>query len=343
MLTPPDLAPGAISTTLRDRYGLRARTATFLPLGADINSFVFRVDAEDGTPYFLKLRRGEFDEIAVDVPAALHEQGIRQVMAPLATLSQRWWTNAHGYTWLLYPFFEGENGYHTTLSDAQWIAFGRTFRAIHDATLPPELAARVPREDYSPRWCDAVRDFDRQVETRAWDDRYARQLAGFWRAKRSEIRAIVDRTEALGTLLRGRTDPYVLCHTDMHPANLLVGTNGDLALVDWDAPLYAPKERDLIFLGGGIGQMWREAREETLFYQGYGPAEIDLVAFSYYRYTRIVDDIASYGMEIFGEQSSEEDRENGLRRLTGQFLPDHVVDGAHQTFERLQDLPDLRH
>lgn len=335
MLTPPDLSHDTIIATLRDQYGLRAATATFLPLGADINAFVFRVDAQDGVAYFLKLRRGEFDEIAVDVPVALHEQGISQVMAPLATLARRWWANAHSFIWLLYPFFEGHNAYYTDLSDAQWIAFGHTFRAIHDATLPPELAARVPREDYSPRWRDVVRDLDQQVEAREWNEPYARQLAAFWLAKRSDIRAIIDRTEALAALLRGRAVPFVLCHTDMHPANLLVGANGDLALVDWDAPLYAPKERDVIFLGGGIGQTWRDAREEALFYQGYGPAEIDLMAFSYYRYTRIVDDIASYGMEIFGEQSGEEDRENALRRLTGQFLPDHVVDGAHQTFERL--------
>jgi hypothetical protein len=48
------------------------------------------------TPYFLKLKRENFAEVAVAVPAFLHAQGIRQVMAALPTVTQQLWASGHG-------------------------------------------------------------------------------------------------------------------------------------------------------------------------------------------------------------------------------------------------------
>ena len=39
----------------------------------------------------------------------------------------------------------------------------------------------------------------------------------------------------------------------VHAGNVLLGDNDKLAIVDWDNPIMAPKERDLMFVGGGIG------------------------------------------------------------------------------------------
>ncbi len=343
MLTPPDIASDTIIAFLGEHYALCARQVTFLPIGADANAAVFRVNTDDDTPYFLKLKRGEFDEVAVSIPAYLRAHGIPRVMAPLATTAGRLWASGHGFTWILYPYFEGENGFRLPLSDAQWVALGQSLRAVHASALPPALASRVPREDYAPRWRDIVMSYDRQVETRVHDDTedpFARRLAAFWLTRRDEIHAMVERAEQLGQMLRQRTsaaDGFVLCHTDLHAGNVLLSARDELelAIVDWDAPIFAPKERDLMFIGGGIGAIWDTAREEALFYQGYGATDIDPVALSYYRYERIVEDLAAYGEQIFEAQGSAEDREHGLVGTIGQFNPGRVVSIAHQTYERL--------
>lgn len=45
-------------------------------------------------------------------------------------------------------------------------------------------------------------------------------------------------------------------------------------IVDWDNPILAPKERDLMFAGGGQGVAGHSAaEEEALFYEGYGETE----------------------------------------------------------------------
>jgi spectinomycin phosphotransferase len=340
MLTPPGISAETITARLGDCYGLRISQVTFLPIGADANAAVYRVVADDSTPYFLKLRRGDFDEIAVAVPAFLHTQGISQVMAPLMTTTRDLWASGHGFTWILYPYFEGSNGFEKPLSDAQWVTFGRTLKAVHSSVLPPKLARRAPREVYSPQWRDIVTRFDEQIETSTYADPVAQHLAAFWVSQRQDIRTMVERAQQLGQALRqraGASEAYVLCHADIHAWNVLLHANDEreLAIVDWDNPIFALKERDLMFIGGGVGAIWDSAREETLFYQGYGATDIDPVALSYYRYERIVEDVAAYGEQIFREQGSAEDREEGLRQLMGQFRPGHLVDIAHRTYERL--------
>lgn len=346
MLTPPDIAADTITALLRDEYALRVRQVAFLPIGADANAAVFRVETDDATPYFLKLKRGDFDEIAVSIPAYLRTHGIPQVMAPLATTAGQLWASGHGFTWILYPYFEGENGFAQPLADAQWVALGQSLRAVHAmhaSSLPPDLASRVPREDYGPRWRDIVMYYDREVEARAYDnsdDPFAGRLSAFWLTRRDEIHAMVERAERLGQLLRqraGAADTFVLCHTDLHAGNILLSARDELelAIVDWDAPIFAPRERDLMFIGGGIGGIWDTAREEALFYQGYGATDVDPVALSYYRYERIVEDLAAYGEQIFEAQGSAEDREHGLEGTMGQFNPGRVVSIAHRTYERV--------
>ncbi len=60
------------------------------------------------------------------------------------------------------------------------------------------------------------------------------------------------------------------------------------------------------------------------------------MALSYYRYERIVEDVAAYGEQIFEAQGSAEDREHGLEGTMGQFDSGRVVSIAHQTYERVR-------
>jgi spectinomycin phosphotransferase len=335
MLTPPDLSPDVIAAYVRDAYSIDVTQVTFLPIGADADAAVYRLDSIEGTAYFLKLRRARFDEVAVAVPAFLHAHGAPAVMAPFLTTGGALWTNRHGFAWILYPFFDGPNGFQRPLSAVQWLTLGKSLRAVHAAVLPASVADRIPREDYSPRWRDIVTAYGEQVEGDRFADPIAERLAAGWREKGREIATLVERAADLAQELQQRSLPVVLCHTDLHAGNVLLGADGELAIVDWDDPILAPKERDLMFFGAGVGAIWDTPREEALFYQGYGPVEIDPDALAYYRYERIVADFASYGEQIFEAQGSEEDRENGVRKVMGQFEPGRVIAIAHRTYQRL--------
>jgi spectinomycin phosphotransferase len=335
MLEKPDLPDEKIIACLHDAFGLHITQVTFLPFGW-VNNALYRVTADSGTPYFLKLRRGPFNEIAVAVPAFLHAQGIRQVVAPLATTIHTLWVNEHGFDWTLYPFFDGKTGFEVALSQPHWIALGASMKAIHTTKLPADLAERVPQEDYSPRWRNTVKIFHKQVEQDRYADPIAAKLGAFWLTKRDEIESIVDRAEQLAQALQSRSVKLTVCHSDLHGRNVLVGADNEVAIVDWDAPILAPKERDLMFIGGGVGGIWNNDQEARWFYQGYGQPEIDLVALCYYRYERIVVDIAEYSEQIFGMQGSVAERQKGLG-LMNQFLPNNVVDIAHKSYQQLAE------
>jgi spectinomycin phosphotransferase len=144
-----------------------------------------------------------------------------------------------------------------------------------------------------------------------------------------EIRVLMARAQQLALQLQSQELELVLCHADLHAGNLLVENDGTLYIIDWDEILLAPKERDLMYIGGGLLGGWRSpAEEEALFYQGYGSSEIDPVALAYYRYERIIQDLAIYSEELLSVHGSREEREQSFRYMASNFNPGGVLEIA---------------
>ena len=332
MLTKPDIADELIISRLQDEYDLNVSTLTFLPLGADMGTAVYRIVADDGAAcaYFLKLRKG-FDEISVTVPLFLKSQGIKEIIAPLETKSNRGWADFGEYKIILYPFIEGKNGFEMELSDSHKRTFGTALKAIHSAQLPQELKKQIPQESYSPKFREQVKEFQRQVENTTFSDINAAKLADFIKSKRAEIDRLIKRTEELASELQSQSHELVLCHTDIHGGNILITNDNQFYIVDWDAPLLAPKERDLMFIGGGIDDIWKSKRDESIFYEGYGKADIDFTVMAYYRYERVIEDLAAYAEQLLLTNEGGADREEAYRRFTGNFEPDQTIEIAEKT------------
>jgi len=327
VLEPPDLPAELIAAGLRGGWGLAAAAVTFLPLGADPDSAVYRVEAGGG--YFLKLRRGEVAAAALAVPRFLADRGVGHLIPALPTRPGQLSVPLAGYAATLYPFIEGRNAFQRPLSEPQWSRFGATLRAVHTAELPAELAALLPRESYPPTGRDAVTGYlaAGPAGPGAGDPIVAR-LVELLDARAGRIRHLVERAGLLAAVLRERDLPLVLCHSDIHAGNLLVTADDEIYLVDWDTPVLAPKERDLMFVGAGIGGVWHTAREQQLFYRGYGDVPVDPVAVAYYRYERIIADIAAFCAEIRSTDRARADREQSLAYLSGQFEPAAEIDIA---------------
>jgi spectinomycin phosphotransferase len=126
-----------------------------------------------------------------------------------------------------------------------------------------------------------------------------------------------------------RPPAFVLCHADLHAGNVLVPDPAHFYIVDWDNPLLAPKERDLMSIGAGLMGGWRSpAEEESLFYQGYGPTTINPTALAYYRYERIIDDIAVFCDQLLETTAGGEDRAQSFAYLASNFLPNGTIEIA---------------
>ena len=174
-----------------------------------------------------------------------------------------------------------------------------------------------------------------RIETDTYADPVAAKVASFLKGRRAEVLDLVEQTERCARALLACSPEFVLCHSDLHAGNIFIDAHGALYLVDWDNPILAPKERDLMYAGGGQFRNTRTPdEEERLFYQGYGQTALDLNALAYYRYERIVEDIAVYCEQLFLSGDGGADREQALHYLTSNFLPGGTIEIAYRAYKR---------
>jgi spectinomycin phosphotransferase len=326
MLERPHLLDGSINEALLTHYGISVIEIVFLPLGNDSATSAYRVLTTEGMTYFLKARgRGRFSAPSLDVPRHLHDLGLPHIVAPLPTVRQALSVAVAGYTLSLYPFIDGRVGAKARLSEQHWHQFGALVRQVHDCQLPKGLLEIVPRETFVPNQRSAIDQLQAAVDGQLFRTAEEREFATFWRAQQDLINILLMRTDQLGRRLCQASSPLVLCHADMHVWNLLIDTGRQLWLIDWDETMLALRERDLMFVVGGIGNridQW----QTTCFLDGYGESVIDQLALAYYRYAWAVQDMAACGEQVFFlPDLSDGARRAALRSFVDLFAPGSIV------------------
>lgn len=333
MIKKQSLSDSLITSNINTYYGIDVATLTFLALGADMHASVYKAQAHDQRSYFVKLKRGHHRDISVMIVELLHKAGIQEIVPPIKTIRGHSTKAIEDATLIVYPFVEGEDGFSRNLSDNQWIKLGKALRRIHEMELPPAIQNRVRREEYSPRWRQIVRSL--YSTTELVDDEVALKLGKFIKQNKQIIHRLLDRAEQLAHKVQEQSPPFVLCHSDIHGGNVLIDGNDTIYIVDWDDPIMAPKERDLMFIGAGVALVWNKPREEALFYKGYGETEVNSTLLAYYRHERIVEDIALYSQALLLNGDGGDSRPEMYKQFVDMFKPQGVVEMAFKTDEAI--------
>lgn len=319
---------------LRTHYAIDVVRLTPLTLGADPNALTYKGLGSKGLVYFIKLKTQGHDDLAATLVSLLYDAGIKQVIPPIKTKDQKSAQALDRGTLIVYPFVEGENGFQRPLTNEQWIALGKTMHAVHQFKLPKSLQLKAIA--YSPKWQDRVRALYPYMASPPQKDPIACKLFTFMQAHESTIHRLVDRAEFLAQKVQKQAHAAVLCHSDLHGGNVLIDQNGQLFIVDWDEPVMAPKERDLMFIGGGVANVWNQPHESAHFYEGYGEVEIDRMLLAYYRHERIVEDIAIYGHALLSTTVESTEKATMCQHFIDMFEPQGVIDVAFQTDEAFE-------
>ncbi len=185
MLDPPAISDDDIVARCRRAFGLFAEAVEFLPLGYDVDAWVYRVHAADGDR-FLKIRRGPVNEASLVVPAQLAARGIPHLVASIATTSGALF-DAGDLAFVLFPYIDGTSGGDAGLSRAQWTELGATLRAIHDLPVDDALRWMLRVEDFEPVWVPTLRVLEETLE--GVRDPLQRELAALWSSHRSPIQS----------------------------------------------------------------------------------------------------------------------------------------------------------
>lgn len=329
-LEPPRIADNIIVEALEVQYDLAVVALTFLPIGNDPASWVYRVEAGEGLVFFLKVRaRNGFSAASLRVPYALQQQGLPHVLAPLPKGDGALWVDVEAFMLALYPFVEGQNGAEAGLSTEQWRAFGALVKQIHTCRLPAEISQHVRHERFVPSRRHVIAQLEEVIHRNAVTGDLQEEWLATWQSQREVIGTLVARVDRLGDHLRRTKAPRTLCHADMHPWNVHLDGAGDWWLIDWDDVVLARKECDLMFVVGGIGGDGVGPRQTEWFLQGYGNDAINALALAYYRTAWAVQDIAAYGEELFFTPNlGYESRRAALRGFKSLFNPGNIVERA---------------
>jgi spectinomycin phosphotransferase len=325
MVETSDAEIAAISECLARAYGVGAEQVISLPLGNDAQAAVYRIQTVDHATLFLKVRFGPVFEPGLLVARALHDRGVSRVIAPLSTRQRTLWApldGTDGWSVVVYPFIEGQSAKIVGMNADQWRTFGGAMRAVHGSGLGEVFRDQIRVEDFTLPAADVVRRLLTELDRVPLTSAAATEFAAFWRAHTDRITGVLARAEDLGRQLRHREFEMVLCHGDIHLTNVLVGNDGQIWLVDWDGPLVAPRERDLLFVvGSRIGRR-PTPREEDWFFEGYGPTMVDPIALIYYRYERRIEDLGENSTRVFhDDRLSEAERAETAAATEAFFAP----------------------
>ncbi|GLV60750.1 spectinomycin phosphotransferase [Dictyobacter sp. S3.2.2.5] len=331
-----DVGEDVLAACLDEYYGLTAMELTFLPGGLDYDAAVYRVVSERGEAFLLKITGRELYEASYLVPAYLREQGVEALVAPIATLEGGLWTRLGERTVVVYPFIDGDASWNG-MTEQNWRDVGSIFRQIHQIVPPVGVQGTLRRETF---------DVGVYVgRMRAFEDRYVRQngegrnvpeqvLLASWREQRATIHRVMERLEVLGGILQRQAGPLVVCHADLHPANLIRDRAGHVFVIDWDEVMLALRERDFLFVGEpetGPG-----GSDRPPFFQGYGEARIDWTALTYYRYERVAQDLIECAQNVFlKEHLSEASKEAEASLFQSLLASGGEIEAAYAAEARL--------
>ncbi|HGF1426424.1 TPA: aminoglycoside O-phosphotransferase APH(9)-Ia [Legionella pneumophila] len=312
---------------LKVYYGIDIHAVQLIVGGADMNAFGYKADSESNS-YFVKLKYGHHDEINLSIIRLLYVSGIKEIIFPIYTRDTKLFQQIDHFKIIVYPFIDAPNGFTQNLTEKQWQQLGKVLRQIHETSVPTAIQQRLRKETYSPKWREMVRSFYNKIGFDDSDDQITADFKSFFNQKIDSIHRLVDSSEELSQKIQPDLDKYVLCHSDVHAGNVLVVNEESIYIIDWDEPMLAPKERDLMFIGGGIGNVWNKHHEIDYFYEGYGKTNVDKIILSYYRHERIVEDIAVYGQDLLSRDQNDESRLESFKHFKSMFDPNNVVEIA---------------
>jgi spectinomycin phosphotransferase len=243
MLTPPDdLSTDQLSSYLHEHWGLRGAKATYAPVGH--GSHNWKVVTADGSRWFAKASRSgpdaDFSRATLQTAAALREAGLEFVLAPIRDLSGQVRRQvAPDWDLSVFPFIEGRNPNFRSSERAQ---VAEILGQLHAFRPLPDVALRWEPGWYQPELRQILAD----DLDRPWNDGpYGERARSLLSHSRAEIERLLDLSDDLVAQLACSDEPPVITHGEPHAGNIMLDSTGAARLIDCDALMAAPRERDL--------------------------------------------------------------------------------------------------
>ena len=290
-------------------YEIKPERARFLPYGEC--GWIYHIHTFDAA-YVLKLKQpdlcgGSFTQQIINTHMALYyDYGIRQISAPPLRATSGDYINTLGdYDAIVVPYIEGTPAYDMTLSDLHQRKLGSLVATLHRCKLHAD--ERPPVERFSLRFARKLGDIFREIqaaEGQSTFNRWQQQTVDALQQAYPKLKKMAAQFAALAKVLRSDADlndNFVLCHGDPSSGNVIVSPDDNVYLIDWDAPIMAPPERDLFHL-----RQWPMAMDNYQNMMDY--PDMDARVLHYYQLEWDLQEVVEFGERIlYGADDAEQD------------------------------------
>ncbi|MDD9955858.1 MAG: aminoglycoside phosphotransferase family protein [Anaerolineaceae bacterium] len=312
MLSEPALSHDRIGEAVKRLWERQVVTLAFLPPGGEC-SWGYRLNTAAGECLFLKLSQPRVcgsalcEQNLAAADSLSRALGAERIVSAWRSRRGRFLETIDAYQARLQPWVEGvafmdlpdgpDSGQQRRLGDL--VADIHSFR----------LAQRPLDEDYPAAeirdWPQLLKALDAPATERSPTQL---ALADLLREAQPRMARWIEAWHDLVGRVRAAGHPCVFCHGDPSGGNVLVRPDGSLALVDLDAPAWAPRERDLFHL-----RLWPAALEA--YHRRVPDVEVDAVLLRLYQLAWDIGEVVDYGWRALLTQQSVAQQRHDLREL----------------------------
>jgi spectinomycin phosphotransferase len=251
MITEADLTHDALYYWLLQTYHLATQQMTFLPQGKCAWVYHIKANNED---FILKLWRPGLCRTPYSVQgiqtvqALYYDFGITQMTPPPLRGTTGLYVNSLApYEAVLLKYMEGVSAEDADLTEIQQRQLGALLGRIHRSKL--HTRERPDQEDYGAEVPDIIERIlaEANKPTRRYAPFHFKVLDAIQRVQtqiRERLTSFVDQRRMLWHDTGLRADS-VVCHGNPKLDNLILTPDDSITLIDWDHPVFAPRERDL--------------------------------------------------------------------------------------------------
>lgn len=310
---------------VREDFGIPLIGAHPTGLGADARSATYRGVCADGSAYAVKTSTAA--QSGLEVADVLASQGVPGVAAPVRALDGSLAVLEDGVWLSVVPWLDGRRALDGGMTPAQWQQLGRLLALVHDVDprLPALRDLPVVSTDCAGLVA-AARAMGGRLAVLGDEDPLAAELRVLWREHQDAVLAVADRAEALAHTVADTGGSDVVCHTDPHQGNIVVGADDTVWLLDWDDAVRAPREADLMFaLGGVLAFAPVTTREQDGFFDGYGSRDWEPGRMTYFQCLRALDDVLSWAEDVVATTRQTQARRAALDIVHGILSPAGLV------------------
>ncbi|HEX3049279.1 MAG TPA: aminoglycoside phosphotransferase family protein [Aggregatilineaceae bacterium] len=285
---------------LVERYGLADVRLSPAPHGFVAETYY--VDSASGR-YFAKFVKPSLGAVTIapSLPLLreLKQLGVDQITYPIPTTDGQLSVPLGGALFILFNCVAGD-----WVFDYPFEPYIRLLAEIHH--LSDRIQSPLLRETYELAFMDDLRAYCKRLWTGAFDQEQEKALATWAVDCRDDLLRTMHVAKETIKQLQSSEHVFVLTHGDA-PGNIMYDGK-QIALVDWDMVMFAPRERDTWFHR-------HDARFLPLYRQFVPGYDFDPTAYRFYLYKRYLEDVLGFFEKILSPHSSDEVKADNYRQL----------------------------